>query len=231
MFPLTLALPRRVPPAVRLKLHVACARAWEALTDTYHQQAVLFVRRLADRLPLEDALHRYFREVGVPAAMQGTVRARALLSLADSVPAIPPADAHSDPWERLRPDRLVESVRRRARFVEETTLHSRMAACLADAAVTATHSRMAVEVAECLAGVMAGDEAVMTYVRTFDLAARDSDIVFRAAMAELADRRLQLHHPPQLRVEPAAPAEPARVPQTRVAGPLAPPAFGLRIIS
>ena len=223
---LTLNSVRRLPPALKLRLQVAYARAWEALTDTHQTQAAMFVTRLADRLPLEEALARYFRDVAVPVAMRETVRARALLSVADAVPAVPGATDSADPWQRLRPDRLVEAVRRRAQWVEETTLRCRMTACLADAAVTDTHTRMAVEVAELLAESIPADEALMAYIRSFDLPARDGDSVFRAALAELAARRLPGSERPVLHVTPAKP--PAReIPATV---PMAPAAFGLRVI-
>jgi hypothetical protein len=223
---LTLNSIRRLPPALKLRLQVAYARAWEALTDTHQTQAAMFVTRLADRLPLEEALARYFREVPVPVAMRETVRARALLSVADAVPCVPGATDSADPWQRMRPDRLVEAVRRRAQWVEETTLRCRMTACLAEAAVTDTHTRMAVAVAELLADAIPADEALMAYIRSFDLPARDGDSVFRAALAELAARRLPGGERPTLHVTPAKP--PAReVPAT---APVAPSAFGLRVI-
>ena len=78
MLPLTLSSVRRLSPPLRLRLQVAYARAWEALTDTHQTQAVMFVRRLADRLTLEDALQRYFRQVAVPV---GTTRWPAVVVL------------------------------------------------------------------------------------------------------------------------------------------------------
>ncbi|HET8623678.1 MAG TPA: hypothetical protein VFM14_08975 [Gemmatimonadales bacterium] len=229
MFATTLMSVRRLSPVLRGQLQVAYARAWQALSDTHFQQAVLFTRRVADRLALGEALDRYFREVPVPVAMQETVRARALLELADTVPGVS-ADAESvDPWHRLRPDRLVESVRRRAQWVEETTLQCRMAACLADAAVAETHTRMAVEVAQLLADAMPADEAVMVYVRTFDLPARDSDAVFRASLARLGERQLSVTATPsRLHVEVAEIAKPVAAPAAALLPPVA--AFGLRVI-
>ena len=229
MFAPTLTSARRLPPSTKGRLQLAYARAWQALSDTHFQQAVLFTRRVADRLSLGEALDRYFREVAVPVAMQETVRSRALLELADSVPGVAAANSSSDPWERLRPDRLMESVRRRAQWVEETTLQCRMAACLADAAVAETHTRMAVEVAELLADTMPADEALMVYIRSFDLPARDSDTVFRSALARLGEQQLTAAATPRLHVEEvpmaavqAMPAPPALLP------PVA--AFGLRVI-
>ena len=77
---------RRLPGSVRMRLQVVFARAWEALAETYQIQAVEFVRRLRGRLPFDEALDRYFREIGVPAArllddrgaVLGRARARAL---------------------------------------------------------------------------------------------------------------------------------------------------------
>jgi len=228
MLPLTLTFVRRLPPTLRLRLQVAYARAWEALTDTHQTQAVMFVRRLSDRLPLEEALQRYFRQVAVPVAMQETVRARALLSLADAIPAAPDAPETADSWQRLRPDRIVDAVRRRAHWVEETSLQSRMAACLAEAAITATHTRMAVEVADLLSEAIPPDEALMTYVRGFDLPVKEGDTIFRAALAELADRRLPTSQRPRLRV--AASPEPAREVAGPVTAAIPAPAFGLRVM-
>jgi len=212
MFAPTLTSARRLPPSTKGRLQLAYARAWQALSDTHFQQAVLFTRRVTDRLSLGEALDRYFREVAVPVAMQETVRSRALLELAESVPGVAATDSSSDPWERLRPDRLMESVRRRAQWVEETTLQCRMAACLADAAVT-----------------MPADEGLMVYIRSFDLPARDSDTVFRAALARLGERQLTAAATPRLHAEEVAmaavealPAPPALLP------PVA--AFGLRVI-
>ncbi|HET7598675.1 MAG TPA: hypothetical protein VFK09_00185 [Gemmatimonadales bacterium] len=229
MFGSTLTTMRRVPPALRLRLQTAYAQAWEALIDTHQTQAMMFVRRMADRLSLEDALSRYFHEVPVPAAMQETVRSRALLALADSVSEEPPASAATERRNRLRPDWLMTAVRRRAQFVEETTLHSRMAACVAEGAVAATHIRMAVAVAELLAGVTSADQAVMVYVRSFDLPVKEGDTVFRGALAELARRRLPASESPRLQLEPQ---ELEAMVRPAIPEPVAPaaPAFGLRVI-
>jgi hypothetical protein len=193
----------------------------------------MFVRRLSDRLPLEDALQRYFRQVAVPVAMQETVRARALLSLADSVPVVGEPVDGVDPWQKLRPDRLVDAVRRRAQWVEETSLQARMAACLAEAAITSTHTRMAVEVAELLADAVPADEALMAYVRAFDLPVKEGDTVFRAALAELADRRLPASQRPRLHTvaEPVPVREPAVARESAApAAALPAAAFGLRVL-
>ncbi|HSB54274.1 MAG TPA: hypothetical protein VLD58_07950, partial [Gemmatimonadales bacterium] len=183
------------------------ARAWEALADTYQTQAVEFVRRLRGRLPLDEALDRYFREVGVPAAMVDTVRARALIALTDLVEEEDePSDAEPAAWSTLRPDQLLGAFRRRAQYVEGTNLECRLAASVADEAVAATHVRMALETAELLIAECTPDEAIMRYIRTFSLPAIDTQLIFRRALAMWAERDpLGLD-----RVEPVAPSVPVR---------------------
>lgn len=176
---------RRFPDAVRIELQVAYARAWEALAHTHEEQAITFVRRLQGRLSAEDALQRYAREVTVPLHMQETVRARALLALTPEERAAP-APALVESWPRLRLDLLVDTLRRRAQYVEETTLAIRLAASAADEAVAATHVAMALDVAHVLAPVLALDDALMHYIRSFELASVPAQLVFQRALASVA---------------------------------------------
>jgi hypothetical protein len=180
---------RRFSPSTRLRLQVLFARAWEALADTYQVQAAEFVRRLRIQLPLDEALDRFFREVGVPAAMADTVRARALVALAPLIEdATDPEETRAPGWSPLRPDQLFGAIRRRAQFVEETNLECRLAASIADESVATTHVRMALDIAELLADQCTPDEAIMHYVRSFSLPALDAQIIFRRAMACWAER-------------------------------------------
>jgi hypothetical protein len=181
---------RRFPDSVRIELQVAYARAWEALTQTHEEQAVGFVRRLRSRLSSEEALQRYVREVAVPIHMQETVRARALLALTPEERADQGPEAEA--WRILRPDHLVDAIRRRARYVEDTTLAIRLAASAADEAVAATHVRMALEVARVLGPVLPLDEALMHYIRSFELASVPAQLVFQRAMANLAETEIEL---------------------------------------
>jgi hypothetical protein len=181
---------RRFSATTRLRLQVLFARAWEALADTYHAQAAEFVRRLKHQLPIDEALDRFFREVGVPAAMSDTVRARALIALASMIEdeAEEPEETSDPGWNPLRPDQLIGALRRRARYVEETNLECRLAASIAEESVAATHVRMALEVAELLADECTPDESIMHYVRSFNLPAIEAQIIFRRAMACWAER-------------------------------------------
>jgi hypothetical protein len=178
---------RRFSGATRLRLQLVFAKAVEALADAYQLQAAEFVRRLKSRLPVEEALLRYFREVSVPAAIEETVRSRALISLAGLIESPPKTDGTEVSWNILRPDHMIDALRRRVQHVEETNLECRLAASMSDEAVAATHARMALETAEVLANEVTPDQAIMIYVRQFNLPSIDAQVVFRTAMSQWAE--------------------------------------------
>jgi hypothetical protein len=178
---------RRFSASTRLRLQLVFARALEALAETYQLQAAEFVRRLKSKLSVDEALQRYFREVGVPAAIEETVRSRALISLAGLIESPPMAEGHAASWTILRPDHMIDALRRRVQHVEETNLDCRLAASMADEAVAATHVRMALETAEVLADEVTPDQAIMLYVRTLNLSSIDAQLVFRTAMSQWAE--------------------------------------------
>jgi hypothetical protein len=185
----SLIVARRFSHPLRLRLEVLFAKAFESLADTYRIQAVEFVRRLRGRMSVEEALDRYFREVGVPHAMEQTVRARALIALAPTAGDYPVSDAPaSDGWTQLRPDQLIDSLRRRAQVQEETSLDCRMAASVSDEAVAATHVSMALETVTLLQDEMGPDDAIMHYVRYFNLPSVEAQIIFRRTLAAWAER-------------------------------------------
>ena len=182
---------RRVPETVRVDFEVVIARAWQALAQTHEEQAVTFVRRLSPRIGTDAALQRYFREVAVPLEMREAVRTGALLALTPEERRRS-GDDGAESWNILRPDQLVGAVRRRTRFVEETTLALRLAAAAADEAVTVTHVRMALEAAHVMSPTVPVDEAVMHYIKAFDLSNTMAQVVFQRAMARLADLDVQV---------------------------------------
>jgi hypothetical protein len=180
---------RRFSHPLRLRLDVLFAKAFESLADTYRTQAVEFVRRLRGRMRVEDALDRYFREVGVPHAMEQTVRARALIALAPTAAEFPEPESHaSGGWAQLRPDQFIEGLRRRAHSQEETSLDCRMAASVSDEAIAATHVAMALETVALLENEASPDDAIMHYVRYFNLPSIEAQIIFRRALAAWAER-------------------------------------------
>jgi hypothetical protein len=178
---------RRFSAPIRLRLQLAFARAMEDLADTYQLQAAEFVRRLKSRLSVEEALERYFREVGVPAPIEETVRCRALISLAGLIENTPRPERKGPSWGLLRPDLLFDAIQRRMEHVEATNLDCRLAASMSDEAVAHTHVRSALDTAEVLAGEVTPDEAIMHYIRTFNLPVVDGQLIFRKAMAQWAE--------------------------------------------
>ncbi len=178
---------RRFLSPTRLRLQLVFARASEALAETYQAQAAEFVRRLKSRLSVEEALQRYFHEVGVPAALEETVRARALISLAGLIESAPKHEPRVTGWTGLRPDHMLDALRKRVQHIEETNLECRLAASMSDEAVAATHVRMALETVKVLADEITPDEAIMHYVRTFNLTSIDAQVIFRSAMAHWAE--------------------------------------------
>lgn len=179
---------RRLSPETRLHLEIHFARAFEALAETHCIQAVEFVRRLRTRLPVEESLDRYVREVGVPAAMEETVRARALIAIGPRAAHAREAERGAGGWNPLRPDHLLETIRRLAQDSEEIGLDCRIAASVSAEAVTATHIAMALGVVEVLEGEYSADEAIMHYIRYFNLPSVEAQIILRRALAQLAAR-------------------------------------------
>ena len=178
---------RRFPASTKLRLQLVFARASEALAETYQAQAAEFVRRLKTRLSVDEAVQRYFHEVGVPAALEGTVRARALISLSGLIESAPRLESRAVGWTVLRPDQLLDALRRRVQHIEETNLECRLAASMSDEAVAATHVRMALETVQVLAEDVTPDEAIMHYVRSFNLTSIDAQVIFRSALAQWAE--------------------------------------------
>jgi hypothetical protein len=214
---------RRFPQPLRLRLQVLFAKAFESLADTYRLQATEFVCRLRGRMSVEDALDRYFREVGVPHSMEQTVRARALIALAPTARDFPEPETRAlGGWTQLRPDQLVDALRRRSQNQDELSLDCRMAASVSDEAVGATHVAMALETVALLAEEMSADDAIMHYVRYFSLPSVEAQIIFRRTLAAWAERHpVRELMPTSASVCAAAPAVPFshRVPLTlRIAG-------------
>ncbi|MEP6687489.1 MAG: hypothetical protein ABJC36_04010 [Gemmatimonadales bacterium] len=180
---------RRFPQPLRLRLQVLFAKAFESLADTYRLQATEFVHRLGGRLSVEDALDRYFREVGVPHAMEQTVRARALIALAPTGREFAePETRATGGWTQLRPDQVIDALRRRSQNQDELSLDCRMAASVSDEAVAATHVAMALETVALLREEMGADDAIMHYVRYFSLPSVEAQIIFRRTLAAWAER-------------------------------------------
>ncbi|CAN5742894.1 hypothetical protein BH23GEM9_BH23GEM9_10930 [soil metagenome] len=208
-----MATPRRNPPrrlgeAMRRKLEVTSAMAWEALVDTHGDQATQFVGLLADFMPVEDALPRYLREMDLGETMATAIRTRVLMRVDEAdVPDTPRqralslgristaddagGEAADDGWNLLRqPQRVVRDVRRRQRRNEALDRTIQLAIARAEERVIRTHVENAIGFVALLDEHMSLDRAVQQYLGAVNLAGGRAQAVFQRTMAKLADVHL-----------------------------------------
>ena len=139
--------------------------------------------------------------------MEPTVRARALIALAPTGWDFPePESRPSAELDALRPDQVIDALRRRAQHQEETSLDCRIAASLSDEAVAATHVAMALETVALLEDEASPDDAIMHYVRYFNLPSVEAQIIFRRTLAAWAERHPVRDHAAVTSVCEPAPA-------------------------
>jgi hypothetical protein len=211
--------PRRLGEAMRRKLEVTSAMAWEALVDTHVDQAGQFVTLVADFWPLEDSLPRYLREMDLDETMATAIRTRVLMHFetdggdvagADIDPAAPasarPAgrpprrftddfdfDDTDDPagWSLLRqPQRVVRGVLARQRRNEEMDRVVQLALARAEEHVIRTHVENAIGFVALLEEELPLGRAVQQYLGAVRLAGGRAQTVFQRTMARLADVHL-----------------------------------------
>jgi hypothetical protein len=196
-------IPRRYPGSIRRRVDVALARAWEALIDAHTRHALRFISLLSRRIPFDEALIRYVREMGVPASMAGAIQTRVLSELEtadyrrlleESVPVDvwdgAEERAGNDLWRRLRPDRVVRGVRERYRRNESTERWVQLAIAQAEEGVIRTHIENATAFATVLEPHVWLGRAVEDYIYAMGLAGGRAQAVFQRAMARLADARI-----------------------------------------
>ncbi|MGH7628057.1 MAG: hypothetical protein ACREOF_01445 [Gemmatimonadales bacterium] len=200
---------RRIPDALRLKVGVAYAIAWEALVDTHARQAVQFVSEFAPRLPVLDAMTLYFRVTAVPDSMREVVRSRTLTSLdLDVLPPLTPLPSVTG-WLRLRIDLWLENRRQRVRYHEKTVELARMVGARAAEAVIATHVDNAVGFTHLVEGVIPANAAIGRYLHEFGLPDSLAQMVRQRAQARVAGRELTAQYDdPEQQLGPVLP-EPA----------------------
>src|SRR5690606_38777041 len=175
--------PRRLPETVRRRLEVASATAWEALVEAHTSHALQLIALLADRLPFDDAVARYLREMEVSETMAAAVRNRVLVALEhaerpdDSRPSLQlfAADDEHEPageadagdaaegWRRFRPDILMRGLKERHRRHDETEGWIRLAIARAEEGIISTHVNNAITFAALLERHMPLERAVEEY--------------------------------------------------------------------
>jgi hypothetical protein len=156
---------RQFPRAIRTRVRVAYALAWEALIDSHATQARLFIGEFASRMTPLQALELYFGVVSVSEPMLEAVRTRTLATLElDDLPPLQPLPALRG-WRLLRLDLVVKLLRYRRAYHERTLELARMVGARAAEAVTATHVKNAHDFAELLEGRLPVERAVEEYQR------------------------------------------------------------------
>lgn len=201
--------PRFLGEAMRRKLEVSTAMAWEALVDAHVEQATVFVHLLAPYEPVEESLPRYLREMDLYETVATAVRTRVLAmveerpaadldsSELDALRSPAPADgedgAEPGNWDLLRqPKRVVRGVRRRQRRSEEMERITMLALARAEEHVIETHVENAIGFVALLDGRVSLDRAVQQYLGAIRLAGGRAQTVFQRAMARLAEVHLSL---------------------------------------
>jgi hypothetical protein len=194
--------PRSLPEALRRKLDVTTAMAWEDLVDSHVAQATAFIIRLEDFIPVEETLTRYLREMDLTDTMATAVRTRVLLGLeeldesgAHHVHGRTGTGAEADGdeetvWDRFRPSAVVREVKERQRKGEELDRLTMLLLARGEDRVMATHVENAIGFAALLDGSMALDRAVQLYLGSVNLSGCRGQVVFQRTMARLADVHL-----------------------------------------
>lgn len=209
---------RRLPDAMRRRVEVASAMAWEALVEAHTMHALDFIGLLEGRLSMQDALNRYLREMGVIEPMATAVRTKVLVALEDAEsagarvllheaegaagedPGAEREDEGGEGWRRFTPGALVSGVRERQKSRDETDRVVLLAIARAEEDVIATHVDNAITFAALLDASVGLDRAVQEYIGEVGLAGPRAQAVFQRTMARLAEVHL-----PRLRPAAARP--------------------------
>lgn len=195
---------RRLPDAVRHRLDVATAMAWEALVDTHVTQALEFIGLFEDRLPLEESLTRYIKEMDMSETMGAAVRTRSLVALdqqvatddgAVSIHGTEPGDEDigaddDEGWKRFKPGAVMRGVLERQRKHEEIERMVELAIARAEEEVIKTHVDNAITFAALLEDSGALSRGVEQYIASLNVVGGRGQAVLQRTMARLADVHL-----------------------------------------
>jgi hypothetical protein len=185
---------RQFPAALRTRVRVAYAVAWEALVESHQEQALQFIGEFASRVTPLEALELYLSVVPVSAAMHEPIRTRTLAALElDHLPSQAAAPALRG-WRVLRPDLVIKLIRFRRAYHERTLELGKMVGARAAEAVSATHIRNAQAFAELLSGYYPVGRAVVEYVAAFHLALGVAQVVMQRVKAAAAGSELALEY-------------------------------------
>lgn len=196
---------RRLSESARHRVEVATAMAWEALVEAHIRQALEFIALFEDRMPLEDALNRYIREMDMGETMGAAVRTRVLVMTEDPEPESqrPAVSLRSDDtdaetaddddavnWRRFRPDVMMRGVMARQRNRDEIEGLIELAIARAEEAVIKVHVDNAITFAALLEDSGALSRAVEQYISALNVVGGRGQAVLQRTMARLAEVHL-----------------------------------------
>jgi hypothetical protein len=194
---------KRTPEAVRRRLEMAGAAAWEAVVDAHADHAARFVALMASRLAFDQAVERYLSETDVRDPMASAIRSRVLTrleALSDDLPAAPDAEpddgseqgasGESGGLKRFRPDVVAKGIARKVRETEVVEEWTRLAIARAEEGVLLAHIDNAVAFADIARRDLGLDEAVEDYIDLMRLTGGRAQSVYQRTMARLADLHL-----------------------------------------
>lgn len=195
---------RRGSEAVRRKVDVAAAAAWETLVESHTTHALRFVALMAERMDFDEALDRYLDELDVQEPMSAAVRSRVLIALEHAIrndpdraplrgydpPTAPDREESGGGLRRFRPDVLVKGIARKVRETGEVDEWVRLAVARAEEGVILAHVANAVVFVGALRGHEPLHEAVDDYLELTRVSGGRAQSVHQRAMARLADTHL-----------------------------------------
>jgi hypothetical protein len=181
---------RQFPRALRARVRVAYAVAWEALIGTHTEQARQFIGEFSNRVAPLDALEMYLDVVPVAEAMREPVRTRTLTLLdIDCLPEQTPLPTLRG-WRLLRPDLVIKLIRFRREYAEKTLELARLVGARAEEAIAATHVNNARQFTELLRDHLPVERAIGEYLRAFYLSLGAGQLVLQRVKSEAAGSRL-----------------------------------------
>lgn len=190
---------RRLPEAVRRRLDVASAMAWEALIEAHASNALHFIALFAGRFAFDDAVNRYLREVDATEPVAVAVRNRVMAALDETTKEEHPGPRLDMPAEepggetglrRFRPDVVMRGLIERHRRHDEADSWFRLATARAEEALIGTHVDNAITFAALLDGHLPPDRAVEEYLGVIGLSGARAQNVSQRTLARIAEARL-----------------------------------------
>jgi hypothetical protein len=192
---------KRIPEAVRRRLDMAAAAAWEAVVDAHVANAIFFVTLTAPRLSFHQAVDRYLSETDVRDPMASAIRSRVLIRMegdlgaAEAAPPEAPSSGAAG-FKRFRPDVVARGIARKVRETEAFEERVRLAIARAEEGVLLAHIENAVAFTEIVQEYQGLDEAVEDYIDLMRITGGRAQSVYQRAMARLADLYLPPRKPP-----------------------------------